>query len=513
MKSKKMIILCALLGISFAAVGTVSYIHSEVDTPKKAEASETVNEDYVFLKPNSNWIKDGARFAVNYFNETVNEWADMFNNEINGYQDKSIYYAKVPTGMTYIFCRMNPSTTENNWANKWNQTNNITTIDFNSKNLVEQKEYWDYGTDTINTCMKIPSASSRDIYVKSTSVASPNVYAFTSNVTYYGLGKENSAFPGVATTKVEGLDHVYTVSINESFKEIIFTDGKTEYTQKTANIPLIAKEASSTNGNIQGYTLNSDWSYSYGLISESPMTTSNFVLYLHRNYHYSDGYSYSFHYWNDEGTINHEIFPNYVKLNHTEWHAKFVISSEAIGCNSQFKVYSSSGSFQTNSATIKYESTFNNGEAQVSFPNDVCTISYSQKSSNQSDAATAAKILSNYYSCLNNDYNGFAQIDNLCTNWGFSSATADIDTIMMDDYATTDDYGTTNKTSSITVGAKIAEMKRMSEIAKANSVNISNMVFGNDNTNAIALITIASLIALVSLAVIILRKRHLSNNN
>lgn len=511
MKSKKMIILCALLGISFAAAGTVSYIHSEVEAPKKAEASETVSEDYIFLKPNSKWLEANARFAVNYFNgTTVNDWADMSNKEINGYQDESIYYAKVPTGMTYIFVRMNPATTENNWANKWNQTKDITTIDFNSKNLVEQGDYWDKGDDTINTCMKIPSASNRDIYVKSTSVASPKVYAFTSNITYYGLGKYNESFPGAATTKVDGFDDVYTVSINESFNTIIFNNG----TQQTANIPLIAKEASSTNGNIQGYTLNDDWSYSYGLISESPMTTSNFVLYLYRNTHYANNYSYSFHYWNDEGTINHEIFPNYVKLNHTEWHAKFVISSEAIGCNSQFKVYSSSGSFQTSSASIKYESTFNNGEAQVSFPDGkTLTITYSQKSSNESDSAAAKIILSNYYSCLNNDYNGFAQIDNLCTNWGFSSTTADIDNTMMDDYATTDDYGTTNKTSSISVGAKIAEMKRMSEITNAKSVNISNMVLGNDNTNVIALITIASLIALVSLAVIILRKRHLSNNN
>lgn len=521
MKSKKMIILCALLGISFAAAGTVSYIHSEVEAPKKAEAAETDSKDYIFLKP-TNWISDGARFAVYYYlSGTQDGWVSMSNDGIDVEMDDgtiktykdvddTIYHALVPTGRNYIFCRMKPNT-ENNWDNKWNQTSDLKDYDLSKTNYFEIAVSTNYsGISKVSSMKFLTDTSTRDIYINSSAVH-PYVYAFGSSTLYYGAN-ENVAFPGAKATLVK--DSIYKATFYSCYDKIIFTDGKTENTQQTANISLITKDASSTNGNIQGYTLHSTWTYSYGLISESPMTTSNFVLYLNRNKIYDYGYSYSFHYWNDNRTINHEIFPLHVELTPGEWYAKFVISSEAIGCNSQFKVYSSSGSFIIASAKIEYKSTFNNGEAQASKPNEnTLTISYSQKSSKESDAATAAKILSNYYSCLNNDYNGFAQIDKLCTNWGFSSTTADIDTTMMDDYATTDDYGTTNKTSSVSVGAKIAEMKRMSEIAKANSVNISNMVFGNDNTNVVSLITIASLIALASLAVIILRKRHLNNNN
>ena len=76
----------------------------------------------VYLKPNSNWSKDNARFAVYYFNDSGNGWGDMTDADGDGY-----YEGTVPAGYSnVIFCRMNPNSKENNWDNKWNQTADLT---------------------------------------------------------------------------------------------------------------------------------------------------------------------------------------------------------------------------------------------------------------------------------------------------------------------------------------------------------------------------------------------------
>lgn len=77
----------------------------------------------LYLKPNENWEKDNARFAVYYWNDSENHWLDMTDEDGDGY-----YQAEIPAGYSdIIFCRMNPGTTDNNWNDdtKWNQTNNL----------------------------------------------------------------------------------------------------------------------------------------------------------------------------------------------------------------------------------------------------------------------------------------------------------------------------------------------------------------------------------------------------
>ena len=73
----------------------------------------------VYLKPNSNWLKDSARFAVYLFQGSTNTWTDMSDEDGDGY-----YEATLPEGEweKIIFCRMNPSTTTKRLSNKWNQT-------------------------------------------------------------------------------------------------------------------------------------------------------------------------------------------------------------------------------------------------------------------------------------------------------------------------------------------------------------------------------------------------------
>ena len=88
----------------------------------KGEA-DTAYNNTLFLKPNSNWTQANARFAA-YFFGNGETWVSMTDNDGDG-----IYECKKPTNKTYpsvIFCRMNPSTSANNWNNKWDQTGDLT---------------------------------------------------------------------------------------------------------------------------------------------------------------------------------------------------------------------------------------------------------------------------------------------------------------------------------------------------------------------------------------------------
>ena len=80
----------------------------------------------IYLHANTtryNWTSDGARFATWTWGTGVTDsWFDMVAEGHEG-----VYRVEVPTGYAnLIFCRMNGDNTTNDWANKWNQTVNIT---------------------------------------------------------------------------------------------------------------------------------------------------------------------------------------------------------------------------------------------------------------------------------------------------------------------------------------------------------------------------------------------------
>ena len=115
------------------------------EEPKQEEPE--VTEKVVYLKPNSNWTQSNARFAAYFFGGTVGEkWVSMTA------VGDGTYEAHLPEGYDYgcniIFCRMNPSTTANNWNNKWNQTSDLKTPT-DGKNLYTVKAgTWDKGGGT-----------------------------------------------------------------------------------------------------------------------------------------------------------------------------------------------------------------------------------------------------------------------------------------------------------------------------------------------------------------------------
>ena len=100
----------------------------------------------LYLVPNSNWKIDNARFAAYYFGNG-DGWASMADTDGDG-----IYEVAIPKGYTkVIFCRMTPSSSANNWDNKWNQTGDLT-IPTNGNNLFTiPSGAWDGSTTTWST--------------------------------------------------------------------------------------------------------------------------------------------------------------------------------------------------------------------------------------------------------------------------------------------------------------------------------------------------------------------------
>lgn len=111
-------------------------------TPPAPEGSG----NYIYLKPNSNWTQDNARFAA-YFFDNGETWVSMTDSDSDG-----IYECEIPAGYPkVIFCRMNPSAIANNWANKWNQTADLT-IPTDGKNLYTVADRaWNEGDGTWST--------------------------------------------------------------------------------------------------------------------------------------------------------------------------------------------------------------------------------------------------------------------------------------------------------------------------------------------------------------------------
>ena len=155
----------------------------------------------VYLKPNSNWLVDGARFAVYYWNDSGTYWADLNDTDGDGY-----YEGTIPAGYTnLIFCRMNPGTTENNWDNKWNQSSDLT-LDGTNNCYTVAEGAWDKGDGTWSTY----APTTDDDETESTDPSDPED---TTDAVYYVAGTFNNwTVNGAQMTK--GEDGLYSVTIS-----------------------------------------------------------------------------------------------------------------------------------------------------------------------------------------------------------------------------------------------------------------------------------------------------------
>ena len=129
---------------------TIHYIASEVASITVATQAEPTPEpepmvEYIYLKPNSNWLVDNARFAVyTWVDGGESEWYDMVDSDGDGIYEveKSNLKSKI------IFCRMTPSAPANNWNNKWNQTSDLMLPTDGNNLYTVAAGSWDNGAGT-----------------------------------------------------------------------------------------------------------------------------------------------------------------------------------------------------------------------------------------------------------------------------------------------------------------------------------------------------------------------------
>lgn len=110
-----------------------TYSHTVPNTEKTIYARFIKEDTYntpVYIKTGA-WKSDNARFAAYAFHSTSGflMWFDM--QEISGSCSGEYYTCNIPANTKVIFCRMDPTKPANDWANKYNQTTDLTVGTYN----------------------------------------------------------------------------------------------------------------------------------------------------------------------------------------------------------------------------------------------------------------------------------------------------------------------------------------------------------------------------------------------
>jgi len=141
------------------ADGSLSISYITTSAPVVTVPTETVPAvecKELYLVANSNWTKDGARFAVYFYNYSGDKtWVDMAETT-----DSGVYKATIPEGdwTHIIYTRINPAYTENGWNTDtakdrvWNQTDGMNLDRTLNTFTLKTKEFagsWSYTDETV----------------------------------------------------------------------------------------------------------------------------------------------------------------------------------------------------------------------------------------------------------------------------------------------------------------------------------------------------------------------------
>ena len=147
---------------AFARIGNATVVPTDPSQPSTPSTPSTPSEPVVtepitpsepiiaddgtlYFKPATNWTNDGARFAAYFWDGNGKEiWISLTDDDGDGY-----YELEAPDGCpNVIFCRMNGGTTENNWDNKWNQTDDLKIPTDGTNCFTVNEGTWDKGGGT-----------------------------------------------------------------------------------------------------------------------------------------------------------------------------------------------------------------------------------------------------------------------------------------------------------------------------------------------------------------------------
>ena len=129
------------------------------DSGSGDEGDDTGDCRTIYLKPNDDWKKDGARFAAYFFGNSNGSttWVSMESSTCDG-----LYKVAVPSGYPkVVICRMNGGSSNNAWDATWDQTDDLTLSDNNNLytiTTIRDGKYW-YGNWSAYTCADKASCS------------------------------------------------------------------------------------------------------------------------------------------------------------------------------------------------------------------------------------------------------------------------------------------------------------------------------------------------------------------
>ena len=305
----------------------VAVIYNEGDT-----AEPHIEADTLYMKPErSSWTQGIERYAMYVFNNSTNAWVSMTDTDNDG-----IYEADVPEGTWtgVIFCRMNGSTTDNNWDNKWNQTVDLLPTGDNNLFTVTDKDSNDdtkyTGTWSVHSTAQSTTAEPTTV-VPTPTTAEPTtpssdtytIYAINNanwskvSVHYWGDGETN--WPGADMTSISGTK-VYSFEVPKNVSGIVFTNGASSSTKQTGDITTgIADGATWTIGSASSNNYPVSAAPDYYLVGTMNNWTNN------ANYKFTLVPS-------DSGKLEYKL------------------SGIQLAANAEFKVHSSSGRWYPNSS-------------------------------------------------------------------------------------------------------------------------------------------------------------------
>ncbi len=283
----------------------------------------------LYLKPNSNWTSDNARFAMYVFNTTgSSQWVDMTDTDGDGY-----YSAALPSGdwTNVIFCRMDPNISSNNWTKGddggpfWNKTSDLVPDDntncytIASGTLSEVGGIWSSYTPSGATEATTATTATTATEEATESSDTYTVYAINNagwnKVNIYFWGSAATAtpdWPGVSMTSVSGTK-VYSFEIPSDVDGLLFTNGASSSVKQTEDIASGIKDGASWI--INNTTSNGKYTTS--------VTPTYYLVGTINNWTKSNDYAFSLH-TSDSGKVEYKF------------------SSVTLPANAELKVLSSS---------------------------------------------------------------------------------------------------------------------------------------------------------------------------
>ena len=190
----------------------------------------------LYLTPNSNWTQSNARFAA-YFFGNGEKWVSM--TKVAG--ETNLYEVTTPAGYPkVIFCRMNPSTTANNWNNKWNQTGDLTIPTDGKNHFTVLSGSWDNATTTWSIWPVPAEKTYKDITFTITASSAPQIHYWEGGDKMVGSDWQN--LPTMSETAAGSGVYTYTVKDVDEFTGVkyLFKIGDLQTADQTTSVDVTA---------------------------------------------------------------------------------------------------------------------------------------------------------------------------------------------------------------------------------------------------------------------------------